>query len=91
MTFVHRFQSPAWLKVLEGNIAGAERDPDEPKNARLDEILDLKVGGSLLFSASAILQWKDNEGVKLKSGRAKFKTRPRIGEDGGRSILAVNT
>lgn len=105
ITVVHRFTSPDWLAALRGHLAGAsdlvtaasaaasESDvpESEPKTKEqgaadlFEKIINLGVGESLLFAPSAVLE----DGKKLGTGFVRFKTRVRLGEDGGRSVLAV--
>ncbi|KAI4849370.1 hypothetical protein E4T44_03391 [Aureobasidium sp. EXF-8845] len=88
MTFVHRFTSPDWLKTLRGHLAGAS---DLVTAASLfEKIIELDVGESLLFAPSAVLEKKEGGEVKkLGVQCVKFKTRKRLGVDGGQSVLAV--
>jgi hypothetical protein len=53
------------------------------------EIVRLKVGESLLFCPTAALSVAGNGSVrKLHEGYIKFKTRPRLTTDGGKSCMA---
>ncbi|KAB8339324.1 hypothetical protein FH972_022257 [Carpinus fangiana] len=159
MTLVHRFTSPAWLNALRSHLAGASDfandNPGAQKRSKqdlMDEIVNLRVGESLLFSPSAMLdvvegaasqglaanggmgtaqnsrfaglntagkevevnvdaQYHSLRGDVIVSSKAfpgvmhdrepgygaiaklgmqhiKFRTRPRLTADGGRSILA---
>ena len=71
--------------------SGSVGDKKHHRAARLFEtIINLDVGESLLFAPSAVLE-VDEQGKKKKLGVGcvRFKTRSRLGADGGRSILAV--
>ncbi|THW56800.1 hypothetical protein D6D19_10581 [Aureobasidium pullulans] len=97
ITMVHRFTSPDWLTTLRGHLAGASdlvtSSDDSSKKvsaAKLfKKIINLDVGESLLFAPSAVLDMDGGEVKKLGTGFVKFKTRVRLGEDGGQSVLAV--
>ncbi|KAH0040653.1 hypothetical protein KCU78_g1112, partial [Aureobasidium melanogenum] len=69
-----------------GDDVGQEQGPA----ALFEKIINLDVGESLLFAPSAVLE-VDEEGRKKKLGVGcvKFKTRSRLGADGGQSVLAV--
>lgn len=54
-----------------------------------EKIIELDVGESLLFAPSAVLEEKEGKGGKLGVRCVKFKTRKRLGVDGGQSVLAV--
>ncbi|KAH0140976.1 hypothetical protein KCU67_g14676, partial [Aureobasidium melanogenum] len=58
--------------------------------ALFGKIINLDVGESLLFAPSAVLE-VDEQGQKKKLGVGcvRFKTRSRLGVDGGQSVLAV--
>ncbi|KAL1649546.1 hypothetical protein SLS58_001603 [Diplodia intermedia] len=100
LTLVHRFSSPAWLAVLRQHLAGlsavAGRGDDEVR-ALFEEIVTLGVGEGLLFAPSAMLrvvvvagkEGKEKRIVKLGTECLRFRTRPRITSDGGRSVLAI--
>lgn len=92
MTFVHRFTSPEWLAALKGHLAGASSAAGSSKEdiqELFKEIIDLNVGESLVFSPSAMLDLVDGKTVKLGMTYLKFKTRPRLTADGGRSVMAA--
>ncbi|KAG9655319.1 hypothetical protein KCU95_g1437, partial [Aureobasidium melanogenum] len=103
MTFVHRFASPDWMVTLKNHLAGAsdlatatdtsnggDVGQKQGPAALFEKIINLDVGESLLFAPSAVLE-VDEEGKKKKLGVGcvKFKTRSRLGVDGGQSVLAV--
>jgi hypothetical protein len=56
------------------------------------KIVKLNVGESLLFCPTAAL-WVGEKGAveKLWEGSVKFRTRPRVTADGGRSVMAKET
>ncbi|EOD47174.1 hypothetical protein UCRNP2_6077 [Neofusicoccum parvum UCRNP2] len=98
MTVVHRFTSPAWLSVLRNHLAGLSPiagKGDEEVKRLFEEIVTLKVGESLLFAPSAVVRveegGRDGEKkiVKLGTECLRFKTRPRVTNDGGKSVLAI--
>ncbi|KAI4784974.1 hypothetical protein E4T52_00015 [Aureobasidium sp. EXF-3400] len=99
MTFVHRFTSPDWLSTLRGHLAGASdlviKSQGEGESKKLgaaslfEKIIELDVGESLLFAPSAVLEEKEGKVKKLGVQCVKFKTRKRLGVDGGQSVLAV--
>ncbi|RAL66257.1 hypothetical protein DID88_005928 [Monilinia fructigena] len=87
VTFVHRFQSPAWYSTLKNHLAGADHDD------LFHEIVALRTGEAFLFCPTArvvvdgnITKCKqlDNLGGK----RLRIKMRQRITTDGGKSIMA---
>ncbi|KAI9800748.1 MAG: hypothetical protein M1833_003164 [Piccolia ochrophora] len=96
MTFVHRFTSPDWLKVLKSHLAGASNngnkvDDDESKGAIqeiFDVIVHLSVGEALMFSPSAMLTVRDGKIEKLGLSYRKVMIRKRLTADGGKSVQA---
>ncbi|KXT18896.1 hypothetical protein AC579_3546 [Pseudocercospora musae] len=86
-TIVHRFSSPAWFDAIKGHLAGASAmvADSEERNEMFERIVDLNVGESLVFCPSAFVK-KDMS--KLGAVAMKMKTRARVGEDGGMSLLA---
>ncbi|OMP86947.1 hypothetical protein BK809_0007033 [Diplodia seriata] len=93
ITIVHRFTSPAWLAMLRSHLSGIcsmAANTDGELREIFEEIVTLKVGESLLFSPSAIVGVDDGRVAKrLGMEVLRFKTRPRLTDDGGRSALAV--
>jgi hypothetical protein len=99
MTFVHRFTSPDLLSTLRGHVAGASdlvtKSQGEGGSKKLgaaslfEKIIELDVGESLLFAPSAVLEEEEGKVKKLGVQCVKFKTRKRLGVDGGQSVLAV--
>ncbi|KAB8290080.1 hypothetical protein EYC80_010406 [Monilinia laxa] len=87
VTFVHRFQSPAWYSTLKKHLAGADRDD------LFHEIVALRTGEAFLFCPTARVvvdgnttkcKQLDNLGGK----RLRIRMRQRITTDGGKSIMA---
>ena len=70
----------------EGSSNKKSRDKERDLFA---EIVELDAGESLLFAPTAVLEVKHGEARKLGSGYVRFRTRRRLGEDGGKSVLAV--
>ena len=80
------------MQVLRGHLGGAfSCGPNSDQNAvtLFNDIVNLNVGESLLFSPSAMLEAEDGVVNALRGDRMKMKTRPRITEDGGRSIMGT--
>lgn len=95
MTFVHRFTSPEWLSMLQKHLAGASKYTQDPEDKGqgvrdlFDEIVNLNVGESLLFSPSAMLDIEEGVPKKLGTDHVRFKTRTRLTSDGGKSVMAT--
>jgi hypothetical protein len=93
-TIVHRFTSPDWFRKLRGHLGGASAeagvDENEVKEI-FEQIGKLRVGESLLFSPTALLDVDDKEIKSLNFGRKMLKTRKRISDDAGKSKLAQDT
>lgn len=104
MTIVHRFTSPAWLEVLRAHLPGASEEQDQ-ENARagletlFDEIVNLRVGESVLFAPAAMLDvvvaadargGADGQKLVTKLGRAHLtlQTRERITDNAGGTVVA---
>lgn len=81
--------------MLQKHLAGASKyisDPDaKGRDAQelFDEIVNLNVGESLLFSPSAMMDVVEGVPRKLGTNHIRFKTRMRLTADGGRSIMAT--
>lgn len=73
------------------NAGGSVGDRKQHRAAALfEDIINLDVGESLLFAPSAVLEVNEQgEDKKLGVGHVKFKTRSRLGSDGGQSVLAL--
>ncbi|KAI1759373.1 hypothetical protein GGR53DRAFT_523906 [Hypoxylon sp. FL1150] len=92
-TFVHRFLSPSWYKVLEGHLAGANKEGGD-RESLFTKIMSLRTGEALLFCPTAQLDVAENFGKEamvktLSDSYAKVKIRKRLTADGGRSIMAT--
>ena len=87
MTLVHRFTSPEWLTTLKKHLATG--DNAAASKSLFGEIVGLNVGEALLFAPAAMLDVEGGSVQKLGMQRVRFRTRKRITNDGGRSILAV--
>ena len=85
IVIIHRFTSPAWLRVLVAHTAVhrdglLQEDPQKKQVDRLFEaIITLRTGEALCFTAhtNRQLQWP-----------LKLRIRARLSEDGGQSVLA---
>lgn len=94
-TFVHRFLSPSWYKVLEQHLAGASKDGRD-EGSLFNKIMSLRTGEALLFCPTAQLDVaEDSEEEKevkiLGNSYAKIKIRKRLTADGGKSMMATET
>ncbi|KAK5136812.1 hypothetical protein LTR08_002108 [Meristemomyces frigidus] len=91
VSIVHRFTSPAWFGAIKDHLGGASSltTSGTEQNGMFEEIVDLLVGESLVFSPSAYVCVVGTEAKKLGSGVVKMKTRMRQGADSGMSKLAV--
>lgn len=103
ITLVHRFTSPEWLSAIKGHLAAASTATKNGggegggggggggAGGLLEQIVALETGESLLFAPSAVLACEKEGGKlrKLGSRYIKFKTRMRMGVDGGKSVLAL--
>ncbi|KAK8112289.1 uncharacterized protein PG998_008746 [Apiospora kogelbergensis] len=90
-TFVHRFLSPAWYKILENHLAGANNS--EFRNTLFETIVHLKTGQALLFCPTAQLDMVTScdgsmELKALANRYTKLSIRKRTTADGGRSVTA---
>jgi DNA helicase HerA-like ATPase len=90
VSIIHRFTSPAWFSALQHHLGAASQvgTSDLNKQDIFKHIMDLSVGESLVFAPSAFLCLESN-GTPAKLGRVAvdMKTRTRLGNDGGMSIL----
>lgn len=71
------------------NANSTQADENPSLVSLLDEIMTLKVGESLLFSSTAMLEIQGDQITELGSAYVKLKTRTRISKDGGQSKTAV--
>jgi len=92
VSIVHHFNSPAWFNAIKDHLGGASSltTSDEERKLILEEIVDLQVGESLVFSPSSYVCVKDSEASKLGSGVMKMMTRSRRGVDAGKSAMAAD-
>ncbi|KAF2266154.1 hypothetical protein CC78DRAFT_597526 [Lojkania enalia] len=77
------------------SLSSEETKDDDEQNGTANadknlfqEIMNLKLGESLLFCATAAIAVKEEEVVKMADRVVKFKTRKRITADGGTTKLA---
>ena len=92
MTIVHRFTSPEWMTALKGHLAGVSEYSDSTKRSVkevFDIILKLEVGEALLFSPTAMMEVKDSKVERLGTEFVKMRTRQRVTQDGGKSVMGV--
>lgn len=95
VTFVHRFQSPAWYEILKKHLAGADRQNNESAKSLFHQIAGLRMGEALLFCPTARIAAQDaiqghRHTKALESGYMRVKIRKRMTEDGGRSIMSTD-
>ncbi|EME87207.1 uncharacterized protein MYCFIDRAFT_184336 [Pseudocercospora fijiensis CIRAD86] len=86
-SIVHRFTSPAWFDAIKGHLAGGALGGERGGccGSMFSRIVELNVGESLVFCPGAFVR---RDGEKLGGGVLKMRTRGRLGEDGGMSLLA---
>lgn len=91
VSIVHRFNSPAWFNAIKDHLGGASSrtSSDKEQNDMFEQILDLNVGESLVFSPSSYVCLQGEEAKKLGSGVITMKTRMRDGVDTGKSVTAT--
>ena len=89
-SIVHRFNSPAWFKMLKEHVAGASSLllTEEESNQMFDDITKLRVGESFVFSPTSFVCVNDQGEKKLGTEFMKMTTRRRKGVDSGKSKLA---
>jgi hypothetical protein len=101
ITMVHRCTSPAWYEVLKKHVTGLylgaiggqeEKGKVETGKMRdrtlFHQIVELKLGESLLFCPTAAIDVQDEEIKRMLDHFVKFQTRGRITADGDRTRLA---
>ncbi|KAK3615530.1 hypothetical protein LTR56_026536 [Elasticomyces elasticus] len=90
-SIIHRLSSPAWFASIQSHLGAASNliSSASERQAIFTQIMDLKVGESLVFSPSAFLCITET-GTVGNLGRTVLvmKTRVRVGQDGGMSMLA---
>ncbi|KAF1349920.1 hypothetical protein BDV97DRAFT_352752 [Delphinella strobiligena] len=93
LTLVHRFTSPDWLMTLKTHLAAASpltAETSDHLTHLFEQIIELNTGESLLFCPTAYLDLApSHKPQKLGLRYIRFKTRLRLGADGGKSILAL--
>ncbi|KAF2729196.1 hypothetical protein EJ04DRAFT_568872 [Polyplosphaeria fusca] len=98
ITMVHRCTSPAWFKVLKqhvaalylGSLTSHQKDSESNDDkAMFQEIVQLKVGESLLFCPTAVVEVIEGDVARMEGSYVKFRTRQRVTADGGKSKLAA--
>lgn len=93
MTIVHHFKSPNWFNAIKDHLGGASAlVMSEKERAELfGDIVNLRVGESLVFAPSAFVCVDDDnqEMSKLGTRHMKMMTRSRKGVDFGETKLAV--
>jgi hypothetical protein len=101
ITMVHRCTSPAWFNVLKKHIAAlylnlpttspdgtSDDEVTKDERALFHEIVQLKLGESLLFCPTAAVAVAGKGIERMAGSYMKFKTRQRVTADGGKSKLA---
>ncbi len=86
---MRRKKALAAVTNKDDNSNSMQLDEDPGLMSLLDEIMTLKVGESLLFSSTAMLDVKGDQITELGSAYVKLKTRTRISKDGGQSKTAI--
>lgn len=95
-TFVHRFLSPGWYKILEEHLAGASKHGSSGNGSLFNKIVSLRTGEALLFCPTGQLDIAkgskkgEDTVTPLSNGHVKIKIRKRLTADGGRSIMATD-
>ncbi|RYP83080.1 hypothetical protein DL769_001465 [Monosporascus sp. CRB-8-3] len=97
-TFVHRFLSPSWYKVLKKHLAGADKQDPGSRNSLFRTIVGLRTGQALLFCPTAQMDVVDGSpgggGARwvrsLNDGYVNIRIRKRLTMDGGKSIMATD-
>jgi len=84
-----RQRALAAMTNQDNNSNTMQLDEDQALMSLLDEIMTLKVGESVLFSSTAMLDVKGDQITELGSAYVKLKTRTRISKDGGQSKTAI--
>ncbi|PPJ58981.1 hypothetical protein CBER1_04084 [Cercospora berteroae] len=96
VSIVHRFTSPAWFAAIRGHLGGASKMLREGEEERdlFGDIVELNVGECVVFCPGAFVKMiADEDGGNRGAGKLgpnamKMKTRKRMGNDGGMSVLA---
>ncbi|KAL2418122.1 hypothetical protein ABEF95_003153 [Exophiala dermatitidis] len=88
VSIVHRFNSPAWFKVLQDHLAGACLNSRSDGEQLFATIVGLPPGHALVFCPSALLDVAGWNVATSKNSFIRIRIRARITADGGRSIMA---
>lgn len=95
MTVVHHFKSPNWFSAIKNHLGGASVlvMSDNKRGELFEDIVNLRVGESLVFAPSALVCLDDErqEMEKLGTSHMKMMTRSRKGVDFGETKLATTT
>ena len=83
----HRFTSPSWCRHLAQHVSAG----DNAETAQwFQDVMLLATGQCVVFSPSALVMKSNNNSVRLLGrGYLKLRVRPRLTQDGGASLLAV--
>jgi hypothetical protein len=88
VSIIHRFNSPAWFRVLQEHLAGAQLSSTRGAERLFDLIIALQTGEAFIFCPTAMLDVHHGEVLRMKDGFVQVKIRGRITADGGKSIMA---
>ncbi|KIV80639.1 hypothetical protein PV11_08127 [Exophiala sideris] len=88
VSIVHRFNSPAWFRVLKEHLAGASFSSGHYGEELFQTIVGLQTGQALMFCPTASFDVDNGVVRRLGSAYIKVKIRSRVTFDGGRSIMA---
>ncbi|KAK3615438.1 hypothetical protein LTR22_027438 [Elasticomyces elasticus] len=89
-SIIHRFSSPAWFASIQSHPHAASKviSSASERQAIFTQIMDLKIGESLVFSPSAFLCLTETRNVgNLGRTVSTIEIRLRIGRDGAMSML----
>ncbi|KAK4551673.1 hypothetical protein LTR86_011004 [Recurvomyces mirabilis] len=93
-SIIHRFTSPAWFKSMQSHLGAASSlvSTVPEQQALFDQIMELDTGHSLVFSPAACMCLSETGTIGTLGRRIMtMKTRIRIGQDGGMSVLAAGS
>ncbi|KAL2850427.1 hypothetical protein BJX68DRAFT_90932 [Aspergillus pseudodeflectus] len=93
ITFIHRFTSPDWYKMLRSHIP-IDKGNDNNEHGMPDglyRIANLRTGEALVFAPSAQLVDENENDLHAKHEVFRLKVRKRITWDGGRTIVCVRS
>lgn len=91
-SIIHRFTSPAWFRSMRNHLGAASNLASTPseRQAMFIRIMELETGHSLVFSPPAFLCLSESGTINNLGGTIlSMKTRTRMGQDGGMSVLAA--